>query len=71
MAKVIRYVINPDGSVTLDFNGFRGKVCIQEFQKILEALKSDGITIDGNVEQELKPEYQEEQEVVEQSATPH
>jgi len=67
MAKVIRYVINPDGSVTLDFDGFRGKVCIQEFQKILEALKSDGITIDGNVKQELKPEYyQEEMEVVEQ-----
>jgi len=67
MVKTIKYVINPDGSITLDFNGFRGKVCIQEFQKILEALKSDGITIDGNVKQELKPEYyQEEQEVVEQ-----
>jgi len=68
MVKTIKYVINSDGSVTLDFNGFRGKVCVQEFQKILEALKSDGITIDGDhIKQELKPEYyQEQQEVVEQ-----
>jgi len=69
MAKVIRYVINPDGSVTLDFNGFRGKVCVQEFEKILKQLeKNFGVTIDsGAIKQELKPEYyQEQQEVVEQ-----
>lgn len=65
--KVIRYVINSDGSVTLDFNGFRGKVCETEFKKILEALKEEhGIEI-GEVSQELKPEYYAEQEeVVEQ-----
>ena len=67
MVKTIRYAINPDGSVTLDFNGFRGKVCVQEFQKIIEALKRDGITVDGEVSQELKQEYyQEQEEVVEQ-----
>jgi len=67
MAKVIRYVINPDGSVTLDFNGFRGKVCVQELQKILEKLR-ENFGIDVNIEkQNLKPEYyQEEQEVIEQ-----
>ena len=69
MPNVIRYVINPDGSVTLDFNGFRGKVCVQEFEKILKQLeKNFGVKVDSEaIKQELKPEYyQEQQEVVEQ-----
>ena len=65
--KTVRYVINPDGSVTLDFNGFRGKVCEKEFKKILEALKEfAGVEVDA-VKQDYKPEYyQEQEEVVEQ-----
>jgi len=69
MPNVIRYVINPDGSVTLDFNGFRGKACVQEFEKILKQLeKNFGVKVDSEaIKQELKPEYyQEQQEVVEQ-----
>ena len=67
MSNVIRYVINPDGSVTLDFNGFRGEACVQEFEKILRELeKNFGVKVD-TIKQELKPEYyQEQQEVVEQ-----
>ena len=62
----VRYVIDPDGSITLDFNGFQGKACIDEVKKILEALKEQGINIDY-VKQELKPEYyQKQEEVVEQ-----
>jgi len=71
MAKVIRYSINPDGSISLDFEGFRGKTCIEEFQRILEALKAEGVAVDGDIVQELKQEYyQEQEEVVEQSTTP-
>jgi len=66
MAKTIRYSIDKNGNVTLDFNGFRGKACIQEFQKLIEALKSYGITIDGDVKQEKKAEYYMQEEVVEQ-----
>ena len=64
---VIRYAITKDGQVTLDFNGFKGKVCIAEFQKILEKLR-ENFGIDVNIEkQNLKSEYyQEQQEVIEQ-----
>jgi len=68
MVKTIKYVINPDGTTTLDFNGFRGKVCVQEFEKILKELeKNFGVTIDsGVIKQELKPEYyQKEEQVIE------
>ena len=62
--KSIKYVVNPDGSVTLDFNGFRGKLCDEEFQKILAALKEiAGITAD-DIQGEVKPEYYAEQEEV-------
>ncbi|HDN74280.1 hypothetical protein DRP04_02625 [Archaeoglobales archaeon] len=69
MVKTIKYVINPDGTITLDFNGFRGKVCVREFEKILKELeKNFGVTVENNaIKQDLKPEYyQEEVEVVEQ-----
>jgi len=69
MVKTIKYVINPDGTITLDFNGFRGKVCVREFEEILKQLeKNFGVTVENNaIKQDLKPEYyQEEVEVVEQ-----
>jgi len=63
----IKYVISTDGQITLDFEGFRGKLCLAEFEKVLRALK-ENYGIEANVEQqELKQEYyQEQQEVVEQ-----
>lgn len=61
--KTIRYVINPDGSIILDFNGFKGQACVQEFQKIVEALKDAGITV-GELRQEKKQEYYSEEAVL-------
>lgn len=63
--KTVRYVINPDGTVTLDFNGFKGKACVGEFRKISEALRDLGVVVDG-LRQEYKQEYYEQEEVQEQ-----
>ena len=63
--KAIRYVINPDGTVTLDFNGFKGKVCLDEFKRIEEALRDFGVVVDG-LKREYKQEYYEQEEVQEQ-----
>jgi len=63
MAKAIKYIVTPDGEITLDFNGFKGKACITEFKKILEELeKNFGVKVDsGAIRQELKPEYYQEE----------
>ncbi|MHC1610114.1 MAG: hypothetical protein ACXQTW_00670 [Candidatus Methanospirareceae archaeon] len=65
--KTIKYTINSDGTIALDFNGFRGEACIAEFEKILKALKDNyGVTTTG-IKQEMKPEYyQKQMEVQEQ-----
>jgi len=63
----VKYTITKDGQIVLDFEGFRGKTCIDEFNRIIKALK-DNYGIDADIEsQEMKPEYYAEQEeVVEQ-----
>lgn len=60
----INYTITKNGQITFDFEGFRGKQCISEFDKILKALK-DNYGIEATVEkQEMKAEYYAEQEEV-------
>lgn len=64
---VIRYSITKDGQIVLDFDGFRGKACVEEFDKILKALKDNfGIEVDA-IKRDYKPEYYvEQEEVIEQ-----
>ena len=60
----VKYTITKDGQISLDFEGFRGKACINELDKVLKALR-DNYGIEATVEkQEMKPEYYAEQEEV-------
>lgn len=52
----IRYVITKDGEVVFDFEGFRGKVCDVEAEKIIEGLKKLGVNIEMK-DRQNKPEY--------------
>lgn len=61
----VTFVVTKDGKVAMDFDGFRGKACLVEFEKIAEALRSAGINV-GNVSRQLKPEFYDQEEAIEQ-----
>ena len=63
---ITRIVISKDGRVIVEGIGYTGKVCLQDLQRLVEALRQFGI--DVNIEQQqLKPEAHavEEREVEE------
>ncbi|MDW7990460.1 MAG: hypothetical protein RMH75_07370 [Archaeoglobaceae archaeon] len=37
-------LIIKDGEVLLDFDGFKGRVCIEEFEKILQLISKYGLS---------------------------
>lgn len=45
-AKHLNVTVNPDGTTKLDFNGFVGKSCLVEADKLREALAGLGITLE-------------------------
>jgi len=60
----IRILIQKDGKVIIDAEGFTGKKCLEETKKLEDLLKGYGISL-GSKEVHLKPEYHvREREVV-------
>ena len=53
--KEIKIIIDKNGKITIDFDGFRGDACFKEREKIVELLKKYGLEIDIEHE-ERKPE---------------
>jgi len=45
-AKEVNVTVNGDGTTKLDFNGFVGKSCLAEADKLREALARLGITLE-------------------------
>jgi len=52
----IKMFFDEEGNITFDYEGFQGKVCIEEFQELIKHLKTAGIDIQIN-EQNFKQEY--------------
>lgn len=46
MDRTIKYVIDGDGNVSMHFDGFEGKSCYAEAEKIRLAFDSLGMTVD-------------------------
>ena len=42
----IRVVVREDGSVVFDYDGFRGKACLEEFEKLLKSLEKEGLKLE-------------------------
>lgn len=45
--KRIMFKVTQDGRILFDYNGFQGDACLEEFQKLLEVLKAEGIEIEA------------------------
>ncbi|MEM2190735.1 MAG: hypothetical protein QW540_04805 [Archaeoglobaceae archaeon] len=45
--KKITFKISQDGKVLFDYDGFQGDTCLEEFQRLLEVLKSEGMEIEA------------------------
>lgn len=52
--RTVKAIIEADGSVRVEYNGFTGKTCLQEAKKIYEKLKALGVDVNitKTVEQE-------------------
>lgn len=51
----IRITITKDGEVQFDFEGYKGKTCISEFERIVKLLVQQGVDV-KLVSQVLKPD---------------
>ena len=47
MAKIVKVEIDEDGKVTMDYNGYVGKACVTEHNKILKAMNALGLRVDA------------------------
>jgi len=56
MTKTVRVLIKRDGTIVLDFDGFVGRACFAERERILEILSRFGINVDKKLVEQLKPE---------------
>jgi len=56
--KIVKIVVKRDGSIELDFHGFKGLSCFELRDKILEILREKGLFIKKEVEVR-KPEAEE------------
>jgi len=61
--KKIMFKVTQDGRILFDYNGFQGDACIEEFQKLLEVLKAEGIEIEAR-ETRRKGIQNERQEII-------
>ncbi len=42
----VRVVVKDDGTVSFDYEGFRGKVCLEDFERLLKKLEECGIELE-------------------------
>jgi hypothetical protein len=54
--KTVKIIIRKDGSIEVDFQGFRGRMCETEFEKLAAVLEQLGVKL-SNTEKKHKPEY--------------
>jgi len=41
----VQVIVNPDGSVTIRYQGFQGQACFQEAEKLYRLLKASGVDV--------------------------
>ena len=69
MTRVVRVLVKKDGTIVLDFDGFRGQACFLEREKILDILAQKyGVRVDKKLVEQVKPEaFVEERQELEVS----
>lgn len=65
--KEIRIVIDKNGRISIDFDGFIGKQCFKEREKLQELLKKYGIDVSIEYEEKKPEAYIEEEQHVQES----
>ena len=59
MSETVEMKFDENGKLIIDFNGFKGKLCVSEMKKLDAMMREEGVHL-SDVDVKLKPEAHQE-----------